>query len=145
MTTPTPPTAPVAHKLGPGTLKLGETGTLSDWSAQLTACTVEPSVDAEDDVPVLNGGALIGDRTYAAKIKGTVLQDLGATGLIAWSWAHRGEQVPCVFVPNTGVGTGVEGVVIVDPLSLGGDVKKKNTSDFELTFVEFPELTLTGA
>src|SRR4051812_39209392 len=122
MTTPTPPAAPVAHTLGPGTLKLGETGSLSDWSAQLTACTVEPSVDAEDDTPVLSGGKATGERTYTATLTGSVLQDLSASGLIIWSWEHKGEQVPVEFVPNGDVGTKLTGVVIVDPLGFGGDV-----------------------
>lgn len=141
MTTPTPPAAPVAHAVGPGTLKLGETGSLSDWSAQLTAASVEPSVDVDDDVDVLTGGKLSGDRTYTATLTGTVLQDTAKAGLIAWSWQHRGERVAATFTPNTAIGTKVDGFVIVDPLRIGGDVKKKNTSDFELAFTEFPTLT----
>lgn len=141
MTTPPPPAAPVTQAVGDGSLRLGEAGSLSDWSAQVTAASVEPTVAAEDDVPVLTGGKLSGDRTYGAALKATVLQDLSPEGLIAWSWEHRGEEVTVEFVPNTAAGSVVRGRLIVDPMKLGGDVKKKNTSDVELTFIDFPTLS----
>ena len=66
-------------RLGPGVLTFGETGSLSTWSSQVTKCSVVPEVKTDDPVPVLSGESAPGDRTEAFSIKGTILQDLGAT------------------------------------------------------------------
>lgn len=128
--------------LGPGTITIGETGSLVDFSAQLLGGTVEWDKDTEDDVAVLDGGVLAGETTYTATIKGEVFQDLGEVdGLVAWTWANKGTEVPLVFVPNTAAGQQVSGTVIVDPLAVGGDeAKKRMRSDFEWAFVGEPVL-----
>jgi hypothetical protein len=70
----------------------------------------------------------------------TVVQDLDTAGLVAWSWAHKGEDVPFTYTPSTAVGTAITGTVTVDPLSIGGDIGSKPTSDFTWTCVGFPTL-----
>jgi hypothetical protein len=129
-------------KLGPGTLSIGETGTLVDFTCQITGAVVEWSVDVGDDTPVLCGETVPGERTYSSTLSGTLYQDLGdAAGIVAYSWAHKGEEVPFTFVPSTAAADEVSGTVIVDPLSVGGDTAGENmTSDFEWTIVGEPVL-----
>lgn len=129
-----------AFKLGPGELTVGETGTPVDFSHQCTKVMVKWSKDTEDPVPVLSGEELAGDTNYTAVLSATLLQDLDAAvdGIVDWSWTHKGEQHPFTFVPL--VGKAINGVVTVDPIDIGGDVKKRNTSDIEWACVGEPEL-----
>lgn len=131
-------------KLGPGLLTVGEVGSEVDMSCQLSAAKVEADKDKEDDTPVLCGDVIPGSTEYTWKLSGTVAQDLKAAtgeGIVEFSWAHRGEAHPFVFVPATDAGKQVTGIVIVDPLMIGGDEVKKNMmSDFEWDIVGDPVL-----
>lgn len=131
--------AVTSHKLGPGTLSFGSVGSPMDATAQVTSVTVNPTTDSEDAVTTLSGESLGGARTYGAEIAVTAVQDsLAAAGLIRWSWTNRGSDVPFTFTPNTDLGVSISGVVTVDPISVGGDIGKKNTSDFTWACVGFP-------
>jgi hypothetical protein len=133
---------PTVRKLGPGVLTVGAVGSPLDFSGRCTTVKIVPKVDTEDDTPVLSGGVEPGDRTYTATLEATVLQDdlyAGPGGLVDYSWAHKGEQVPATFTPYTG-GRSISGELIVDPLDIGGEVGKKNTSDIKWAFVGFPDL-----
>lgn len=134
--------APSTYTLGPGTIQIGEVGDLVDFTAQLTGGTVAWDKEKEDDVPVLSGGTKAGDTTYTATISGNVFQDLAAVdGLVEWTWANKGTQVPIVFTPSTAAGKSVSGEVIVDPIDVGGDeMKTSPRSDFEWDFVGEPVL-----
>ena len=129
-------------KLGPGKLAIGEVGTETDFTCQITAAQVEWSVDVGDDTVVLCGETVPGERTYSSVLSGTLYQDLGvAAGIVAYSWEHKGEEVPFEFIPSTAAGQAVSGTLIVDPLSVGGDEAGANmTSDFEWTIVGEPVL-----
>lgn len=133
--------APKSYKLGPGSLILGETGTTMEISCQITACTAEFDVDAEDDVPTLCGGTLAGDETETGTLTGTIIQDLSDEGIIEYTWTNSGTVVPVVFIPNTTVGKQITGSVKLRRLNVGGDVKTSPTSDFEWPFVGLPALT----
>jgi hypothetical protein len=138
MTTPTP--AATGRKMGPGVLTVGSVGSPLDFAGRCTTVKVTWKVDTEDDVPVLDGGVEAGDRTYTATLEATVYQDdLTDGGLVAYSWAHKGEQQPCTFTPYAG-GRSIAGTLIVDPLDVGGDVGKKNTADVKWAFLGEPEL-----
>ena len=130
-------------KLGPGTLTVGETGTLVDFSCQITGARVAWDVNADDDVETLCGDVLAGDRVYTSTIAGTLYEDLNTPdGIVAFSWSNKGTEVPFTFTPNTEVGTSVAGVLIIDPLDVGGDeAATKMTSDFEWAIVGDPVLT----
>lgn len=130
-------------KLGPGTVSIGEVGTPVDFSCQVTAATVAWDVSADDPVVVLCGDSVPGARTYSSTFAGTLFQDLGdAAGIVAYSWAHKGETVPFTFEPSTEVGVTVTGELIIDPLAVGGDTAGDNmTSDFEWTIVGEPALS----
>lgn len=130
-----------SHKLGPGTLTFGATGAILDMTTQVTKCQVNPTVDSGDSLTTLSGDSLAGDRTYGAELDITAVQDdLASTGMVAWSWAHKGEEVPFTFTPNSALGVSVTGTVTVDPISVGGDVGAKNTSDFTWSCTGFPTL-----
>ena len=133
---------PITVKLGPGTVQIGAVASEVDFECQITAAHVDWEVDEGDDVTVLCGDTVPGARTYTANFAGTLLQDLGATaGIVEYSWLHKGETVPFVFVPNTTAGKQVSGSLIVDPLSVGGDEAGQNmTSDFEWAIVGEPVL-----
>lgn len=129
-------------KLGPGVVQIGAVASEVDFECQVTAAHVDWEVDEGDDVVVLCGDTVPGARTYSSVFSGTLLQDLGvASGIVEYSWAHKGETVPFVFVPNTAAGKSVTGSLIVDPLSVGGDEAGQNmTSDFEWAIVGEPVL-----
>lgn len=137
MTAPTPP--PV-RKMGPGLLTVGSAGSPQDISKRCTSVKIAWGVDAEDDTPVLSGDVEAGDRTYTATLEATVYQDDLRDGeFVSWSWQYKGEQFPFTFTPFTD-GRSVSGIVLVDPLDVGGDVKKKNTSDIKWACLGEPEL-----
>jgi hypothetical protein len=129
-------------KLGPGLLTIGETGTPVDFTCQVIGARVEWSVDADDPVQVLCGDSVPGDRTYGASLTGSLFQDLGlATGIVAFSWANKGVEVPFTFVPNDAAAQEVAGTLVMDPLSVGGDEAGANmTSDFDWAIVGEPTL-----
>ncbi len=137
----------IVRKLGPGTVKVGETGTEVDFSCQVTAAHVDWEVDEGDEVTVLCGEIVPGARSYTAMFAGTLLQDLDAGGIVDYSWAHKGEQLPFIFVPiDTPTGIEVSGTIILTPLSVGGDEAGQNmTSDFEWPCVGDPDLTPSAA
>ena len=129
-----------AQTLGPGTFTIGSVGTPLDLTAQVTSIKVTPKADAEDSVVTLSGETLAGERNYSWTLGGTLIQDLTDAGMFDYTWTNKGTQVPFTFTPSTAAGRSVTGTVIVDPLELGGDVKKKNTTDFEWVIVGDPEL-----
>lgn len=140
--------APKTYKLGPGTLNIGDVGTAVDYAPQVTGCTVSWSKEKEDDVPVLSGGSLTGDTTYTATLSANVFQDLDATdpGLVQWSWANKGTEVPVTFIPSTDAGVQVAGTVVVDPINVGGDTAKaRPRSDIEWAFVGEPAINPVAA
>jgi hypothetical protein len=131
---------PKAQALGPGTFSIGEVGTALDLTAQVTSIKLTPSVNQDDPTPTLSGEDLPGDRVYSWTINGTLLQDLTEDGMFDYCLAHKGQSVPFTFVPSTAAGRSFSGVATVDPLEVGGDVKKKNTTDFEWSLVGDPTL-----
>lgn len=138
MTAPTEaPKRPILT-LGPGSFKLGEVGTELDLSCQLTAFTISWEVDAEDAEPTLCGGQIGGARNYVATATGSVYQDVEADGVVDYTWKNKGEDVPFTFIPDEAGTAMVTGTLTIDPINLGGDVRKRNKSDFEWQCVGDP-------
>ena len=130
-----------AITVGPGTLTIGETGTMSTLSSQITACRLVPSVENEDPLNVLSGEQAPGDRSESWALTGTILQDLGAVeSTTEFMFEHRGQQMPFEFIPATAAGKAFSGQLVVEAIEMGGDVKTKPTSDFELQLVGEPTL-----
>lgn len=131
------------YKLGPGTLTLGAgplqvagqiTNARVDWSESVSG--------GRDPIPVLSGEELAGEDgnpSYNAVLAGTLLQDLAAAGVIAWSWTNKGTEQAFTFVPNTVEARQVQGILVPVPLTIGGDVKVENTSDFSWRIIGDPD------
>lgn len=121
-----------SHKLGPGFLKLGVTATIQEFGSQCTAVKLEPSVDEEDNIPVLSGEELDGDETESYVLSGSFLQDYsGMTSLLVWCKTNAGSVLPFEFTPSTEGGLTIKGSVKIRAVAIGGDVKTRNTTDFE--------------
>lgn len=131
-------------KVGDGTLVLGVDPDDIDFSAQMTNTRIEwnESTTSTAAIPVLSGEELPEEEeaSYKATLAGNLIQDIEAAGVVAWSWAHRGEEVEFKFVPRTATARAVTGVVRVAPINLGGDVKQRNRSDISWSCIGFPEL-----
>ena len=121
-----------SYKMKNGTFTIG-TAPL-DVSCQVTSLTVKPAenVTTEDAVHVLCGDTLESSDTvdYSFTVEGTVLQDLAAAGVVDYTWTHMGEEVAFVFVPDLVTDRSVTGVCRIVPLTIGGDVPTRPTSDF---------------
>jgi hypothetical protein len=138
--------APNVYKLGPGTMTVGATGTEVDFSCQLTACTVQADVNADDAVTVLCGDTVPGARTYDFHVSGTMYLDLATGGIVDYSWTHKGETVAFTFTPVDTEAAAVAGNLIVDPLPVGGDEAGANmTGDFDWAIVGTPTFTPAAA
>lgn len=124
---------PDSMKMGPGTLKF-DTGLATAASLQVKACAIEAteSVETDEDVDVLTGDTLYGDETITFDwvLSGTILQAIGASSFIAWSWANAGATKDFEFIPNTAGARKITGTVKVVPIKIGGDAKTRPTSDF---------------
>jgi hypothetical protein len=119
-----------SRPLGPGSLKIGETGTAKEWAGQLTKCALTPSTDTEDNIDVLSGETLTGDDTTTYTLDGTLLQDYELDSLELFCFDNRGKYMPFVYTPNNDGAVEWSGSVRIRPVAVGGDVKKRNTSDF---------------
>ena len=129
-----------SNKMGPGTLTIGEVGTLVDFTAQVASCTIKWSKEQEDAVPTLSGESLSGDKSWSASLAANVILDLTDGGLVDFTWEQKGDEVPFTFVPSTAAGRSISGVVSVDPIDVGGEAKKTMRSDIEWSCVGEPTL-----
>ena len=129
---------PVTTTVGPGSLVFGSPG--DEFAAQITKCSVEPSVEKEDDIPVLSGEVVPGERTYSYVLTGEWLQDITADGITTWSWENEGVQMPFVYIPNDALERSISGSVVIDSTTVGGDVKSKARAEFEFSCVGKPAL-----
>lgn len=130
---------PKSAALGPGHLKIGPTGTPREFAAQLTKCALNTDTKSDDPIPVLSGEQIAGEDTYTFTLSGTLVQDYDLDSLELYCFENRGKEMPFVFVPSTAGEVQWSGTVKVRPVgAIGGDVKKKNTSDFEFTIVGDP-------
>lgn len=127
-----------ASTLGPGSLKLGATGSEQEFAAQLSKATLTPSVDMEDDIPTLSGDILDGEDTETWALAGTVFQDYELDSLEDWCFVNKSKVVPFVFTPSNAGSRNYSGSCKVRPITVGGDVKKRNTSDFEFPVIGIP-------
>lgn len=130
-----------SYKMGPGTLELGS-GPL-DVSMQVTSFTVEASekVTEEDDIDVLSGDVLEGvdEVSYDYRVKGTLLQDLAAAGVVAWSWTNKGTSQAFTFIPSTAADRQVTGFLRPVPLKIGGDAKVRAVSEVDWACIGEPD------
>ena len=135
--------------LGPGTLKIGATGTEIDVSCLVNSCRIAAAKDQKDSTQKLCGTKVPGAVTYTASLKGNVDVDAeeGAAGLFGLSWSAPGTEQDFTFEPNTAAGVSAAGTLVIDPLDLGADeYGAVLTSDFEYQIVGTVTFTYpTGA
>jgi len=131
-----------AHTLGPGSLKFGETASLREIAQQLTKMLLDPNTTEEDGIAVLSGETVAGEQSTAWALKGTVNQDYDIASFEIWCLEHTGETIPFVFTPNNDHASVWVGSARIRPIAVGGEVKKKNTSDFEFTMPNAPIATV---
>lgn len=132
-----------SYKFGNGKLILG-TGP-GAIQAQVTACQVTPSesVNTIEAIPLLDNTEIPKEEEaeYSYVLSGKLLQDLTAAGIIDFSWENAGVEIDVVFVPDIAAARGVEGVIVMAPLTIGGEVtkpKNRPQSDFSWRFVGTP-------
>lgn len=128
-----------AYTVGPGTLTF--TGTNTAIQSQVTAARVTTNANRGDDLKVLSGETIPGESTYTFALEVTVLQDIVAKGIIDFSWVNMGKQVDFTYTPNTESRATITGKVVVDPISVGGPVGDRATSDFTWNIVGTPKFT----
>ena len=97
-------------KLGPGTLKIGATGTEIDVSCMVNNAVIAADKDSGDSTTKLCGDVVQGATTYTYTLSGNLDTDIDvAEGLFALSQAEPGSEQTYTFVPNTAVGTSATG------------------------------------
>ncbi|WP_104087264.1 hypothetical protein [Arthrobacter sp. GMC3] len=125
--------------MGPGKFTIGDTADLTVFSGQVTSIKLVPSVDKGDPIDVLDGGQAPGDRKESFKLDGTLLQDFGATkSTTEYLFTKRGTEQPFLYIPNSSQGKQITGVLTVEAIDIGGDVKTKPTSDFSFDLIGVP-------
>jgi hypothetical protein len=132
--------APTDSRLGPGVLSLGST----DFGAQISNVTLEPSQDSTDGTPTL------GDPDPAPLIEeswvlsGEAIQDFGdADGFLNYCFDNALSEVAFTFEPDsTTAGSSVyAGTCLITSVPIGGDVSAQITSAFEFPVVGTPTRT----
>lgn len=130
----------VVRKLGDGLLVIGSAGTAVDLAARCSSATIKWKKDADDSEEMLSGDVEAGDVTYTAQLTAKLKQgDLSASGLVAFSWLHKGVQLPFTYRPYAD-GPAIVGQLVVDPLDVGGDVGTKPVSDITWDCIGEPDL-----
>lgn len=128
--------------VGPGKLTIGASSDLTTFEGQVTSCRLVPSVDQGDNIAVLSGESVAGDRTESWSLEGTLLQDFGSTGSrTEWLFNNRGETHVFEFEPSTAAGKKFTGSLVVEAIEVGGDVNTKPTSDFNFKVIGSPVIT----
>lgn len=135
-----------SFKVYGGTLTLGAADLAV--SAQILSAAVVPAekVKETDPEPVLSGEELPGSSsaTITARLKGKVVQDAKAAGLVAYSYAHAGEIVEFNYTPNTGESPSITGYVRMVPFQIGGDVSKTDRAKADFDWAAFAAADESG-
>jgi hypothetical protein len=129
--------------LGPGTFKVGATGSSIDASCLVNNITITHDKNETDSTTKLCGDVRPGTTTYTFKITGNVDTDIADdAGLFALSQSAKGTQQDFEFTPETSAVTKAAGKLVIDPLDFGaGDMGADLTSDFEWTIIGDPLYT----
>ncbi|WP_396190135.1 hypothetical protein [Flavobacterium sp.] len=119
--------------IGPGSLTIGSDLLLTNFSSQVLSGKIVPNITKGDPINALSGDTASGDREETFTLVVKLQADFGLTGSRdEWLWEHRGEEHDFVFIPNSSVGRRITGVLTVEPIEIGGDVKTKPSH--EVTF-----------
>lgn len=126
-----------ADRLGPGRLTFGEAGTTTEFGSQVTKAALEPESEDGEVITVLSGEELVDGDTDSYKLTGEFYQDYttGMSSLIVWCKSNANTELAYEFIPSTTGKLGVRGRCRIKPVKVGGDVKKRNTTEFSFTGV----------
>jgi hypothetical protein len=132
--------AVTTYTVGAGTLTIGASGDLTNFSSQVTSVKLTASSDIGDTIYVLSGESVAGDFSETYQLEGTMLQDLGALASVTeWLFNQSGETHVFEFIPSTAAGRTITGSLVVSsPAEIGGDVRTKPLTDFTFTVVGKP-------
>lgn len=128
-------------KLGPGLLTFGATGSQKEFGGVTSEVSLEPEYDSDDAIAVLSGDEINGDETEKWTLKFTKFQDYTKASLDLWLAENAGEILDFTFVPDKEGALQAKGKVRIRAGKLGGEVKKKNTSELELPVIGAPKIT----
>ena len=133
--------------LGPGTLKIGATGTQIDVSCLVNNAVIAADKTQGDSVTKLCGDVMPGATSYEYTLSGNMDTDnVDPAGIFALSQASPGTIQDYEFTPNTDGGTKAVGKLVIDPLDFGGDTTGETmASDFEFALVGKPTYTYGGS
>jgi hypothetical protein len=128
-----------------------KTGTLTlDGVAFATQATnvrlVPPEAPSGDDVgEVLSGDPLPPETENPWVMALVMVQDFeDVAGFVNFTWTNQGEKVPYTWAPMGATGPSFSGTVTVWPVELGGEVKKRLTSEAEWVLDEKPARAEAG-
>lgn len=143
----TVPPEPETFLLGPGELKIGQTGTPIDVSCLVNNAVIAAEKDQGDSTTKLCGTVKPGAVTYTYTLGGNMDTDIAdAAGFFALSQTAPGTQQSFTFTPSTDAGTVATGTLVIDPLDFGGDETGATmTSDFEFAIIGAPSYAFGGA
>lgn len=133
-----------SHTLGPGQLTLGEVASEREFGTAIRNARVVPSATEGDTLVVLSGDETSDEGTETWTLEGTVLQSYDAQSLIKWCADNSGTDVPFTYVARNDEDLSVTGTVKVRAIAYGGDVKTRNTSDFNFKLVGKPTFVVAG-
>lgn len=125
--------------VGPGDLTFATDS--QTFASQITSARVTVGVNRGDELKVLSGESIPAEATYTYELEATALQDLTANGIVDWSWKQAGKTAAFVYTPNKANAATIKGTVVVDPISVGGEVGQRATSDFTFPIVGTPTFT----
>ena len=121
----------VTHQLGPGQLTFGTAGTAKEFGAAVKSCRLTPEASDGETISVLSGDEFVDAGAETWTLEGTIFQSYDAQSLLLWANTNSGNTMPFTFIPATGQKVKAAGNVLIRSLSVGGDVKTRNTSDFK--------------
>lgn len=128
-------------KLGPGLLSIGAVGSPKEFGTHVSEVKLTPDFDKDDDIPVLSGETYGGDEVTTWALNVTLYQDYTANSLLLWMHQNAGKEYPFTFVPDKGGAIQAKGTLRVRPAEIGGEVKKRNTTEVEFPVIGDPTLT----
>lgn len=120
-----------SNRLGPGSLKFGATGSEEEFAMGCREVLIEPETEEGDELYVLSGDSVSEGDEDSYVLSGSILQSYDASSFIVWAHENHGTEVAFLFTPDNDKELAVKGTVRVRRVPIGGEVKNRNTSDFE--------------
>lgn len=127
------------YTVGPG--KLTFSSPAGTFESQVTAARVTPSANRADSLKVLSGEEIPGESNYTFTLDISLLQDLTKSGIVEFSWNNMGKTASFTYTPSNAVKATITGQVVIDPISVGGTVGERATSDASFPCVGTPKFT----